>query len=217
MFRNDLKECSTWELADDLFRFRWAELNKPKRSRRSKVKAVEATKILVNRHKPLLAQICSRSGLAHAPYHKQLFETYLLRTVFKLKDGTWGSPQADSFSVTLWNCALAQVNADVRLTPPQQKSLQNLKPRFMLRQYVDAMLPGAEKSLLVDIVYGATPPTAAGILQMKSGLRDACVALRQVALYSGKDVSALSGGSIVNADLLRSDGVDIIERWLLGG
>jgi len=216
MIRKKLAEASTWELADELYRFRWRELRKPKKRPSALARrALEATQILVDRHSGLLCQIASRSGLMT---DKKRLENYVMRTVFKLRDGTWGSPAGNAFAVTLWNCVLAQLRADMMMTPAQEGLVQNLKPKFMLRQFVDEMPHSYEKALLAAGIF-SSPTSLSGISsgEIRRGLPAACHRLHQTILKSLASVSALTDRAITDQDLSLPDILQRFELWLIRG
>src|SRR5258708_16213375 len=95
MIRKKLAEASTWELADELYRFRWRELRKPKKRPSALARrALEATQILVDRHSGLLCQIASRSG---PMTDKKRLANYVMPTLLKLPHQTSATPPPQPF------------------------------------------------------------------------------------------------------------------------
>jgi hypothetical protein len=219
MFRTRLEDVSTWELADELHRFRRLELEHRRWRFATKAKrACEAAQILVERHSGLLCEITSRAGLVMGAgaADKEILELYVMRTVFKLRDGTWGNLTRDRFATTLWDCVNAQLSADTVMTAVQKNSVQNLKPKFMLRQFVDEMPDCSEKGLLMAGIFSVPLSLSAlSSSEVRRRLPEVCRKLHRTVLGSSGSVSLLTDGAITDRDLLQPDINRRYQRWLV--
>jgi hypothetical protein len=222
MFRHRLEDLSTWKLADRFYRVRLGELRQKRRFSARERESLRVLEILVERYAGLMSHIASRSGMAVGRNRVELADRYIMRSLLKLRDGTYGSAAGVSFSAALWNCLLAQLAADTLMSDEQRNGVQGVKRKFMLRQFVDAMQNSHERTLLRIAIFTVPHDLESRTSgEIKRGLPGACKKLHQTVVKRRNMLAQLTDNAIKYEDIPGEDdisdenAVEVYKDWLV--
>lgn len=137
--------------------------------------------VLTKRYKPTLNQLFQRAGITDDQIKAQLFAVLLtfraeLRTLSNYK----------GFSKSLWAACVSQAGADVPA----------LKPKFMLRQFVDEIKAKESRDLLRALAYGLSDGFASDAEEAARLLEDAYAHLHNAVLDHCEDLNILTDGTL---------------------
>jgi hypothetical protein len=149
--------------------------------------------VLENRYRGVIAEVtaavggASNQGLAADALLRALLLGIWRRVILVRFDWV-------SFSEVLWLCVLDEL--EERLTGCDLRLAEPLKPKFMLRQFVDELEATEGRGVLRAHLYSGLDPAQQPLPEVEMMLREAYVSLHGVVQHSRRGLGPLTGNSV---------------------
>lgn len=162
---------------------------------------------LSSRYEGIIYQMYRRTALAAVPLTASKWEALQDRVWGLCRDSTRTMTDYAKFSTVLWNICFIQMG--------QEESMLALKPKFMLRQFVDEMPSSDERGNLRTTAYGQESKMSYTGKELLSSLELSFPILHECVLSHLENLPKLTDGAITEA-MVSGFAVPHVEyrRWL---